>query len=153
MENMDKSDRNYTNGEITVFWKPGKCIHATTCYRELIEVFNPRKRPWINMDGAPSEEIIRVVKKCPTEAISFAYNKDLGKDKESSGMNLPDPVKVPEIRVMEDGPLVFFGEYHIIGPEGDELKPMKIQSFCRCGSSLTMPYCDGMHRKTGFNGK
>jgi uncharacterized Fe-S cluster protein YjdI len=150
---MDKSDRNYTNGEITVFWKPGKCIHATTCYRELLEVFNPRKRPWVNMDGASTEEIIRVVKMCPTQALSFAYNKDLEKDKESGEMSPPNPEKVPEIRVMEDGPLVFYGEFHIIDSEGKELKPMKIQSLCRCGSSLTMPYCDGMHRKTGFTGK
>ena len=88
MENMDKHDRNYTNGEITVFWKPGKCIHATTCYRELIEVFNPRKRPWVNMDGASSEEIIRVVKMCPTQALSYAYNKDLEQGKENGGMNI-----------------------------------------------------------------
>ncbi|NMB71943.1 MAG: hypothetical protein GYA22_07330, partial [Bacteroidales bacterium] len=71
---MDKHDRTYTNGEITVFWKPGKCIHATTCYRELIEVFNPRKRPWVNMQGAPTERIIEVVDKCPTQALSWQWN-------------------------------------------------------------------------------
>lgn len=153
MEEMDKYDRNYTNGEITVFWKPGKCIHATTCYRELIEVFNPRKRPWVNMDGASSEEIVRVVKKCPTQALSFAYNKDLEQNKESGGLNIPNSELVPEIRVMEDGPLLLRGEFHITDAEGNELRPMKIQSLCRCGSSLSMPYCDGMHRKNGFKAK
>jgi len=153
MEEMDKYDRNYTNGEITVFWKPGKCIHATTCYRELIEVFNPRKRPWVNMDGASSEEIVRVVKKCPTQALSFAFNKDLEQDKESGGLNIPNPERVPEIRVMEDGPLVLYGEFHITDAEGNELRPMKIQSLCRCGASLSMPYCDGLHRKNGFKAK
>jgi uncharacterized Fe-S cluster protein YjdI len=153
MEEMDKYDRNYTNGEITVFWKPGKCIHATTCYRELLEVFNPRKRPWVNMDGASSEEIIRVVKMCPTQALSYAYNKDLERDKESGGMNIPNPEQVPEIRVMENGPLVLYGEFHVTDAEGNELRPMKIQSLCRCGASLSMPYCDGTHRKTGFKAK
>jgi uncharacterized Fe-S cluster protein YjdI len=38
---METKDREYTNGEITVIWKPSKCIHVTTCYRELIEVFIP----------------------------------------------------------------------------------------------------------------
>ena len=81
---MDKTDRKYTNGEITVFWQPKKCIHATTCYRELIEVFNPRKRPWVNMDGASTEEIIRVVKLCPTQALTYKYNKDIEKEKQEA---------------------------------------------------------------------
>jgi len=153
MDNMDKKDRKYSNGEITVFWKPGKCIHATTCYRELIEVFNPRKRPWVDMDGAPSEEIIRVVKLCPTQALSFAYNKDLEQRNEKEGVITTEPEKVPEIRVMKDGPLVLHGEFRIIDTEGTELMPKKIQSLCRCGASLNMPFCDGTHRKTGFIGK
>jgi uncharacterized Fe-S cluster protein YjdI len=152
MDNMDKHDRKYTNGEITVFWKPGKCVHATTCYRELIEVFNPRKRPWVNMDGASSQEIIRVVKKCPTDALSFAYNKDLEQGNGGGEIITADPEKVPEIRVMEDGPLVLHGEFRIIDAEGNELKPKKIQSLCRCGASYNMPFCDGTHRKIGFIG-
>jgi len=153
METMDKYDREYTNGEITVFWKPGKCIHATTCYRELLEVFNPRKRPWVNMDGASSEEIIRVVKMCPTQALSVAYNKELKQGDKNEGVIIQEPEKVPEIRVMEDGPLVLHGNFRIIDAEGNELRPMKIQSFCRCGASHAMPYCDGTHRKIGFKGK
>ncbi len=146
---MDKNDRDYTNGEITVFWRPAKCIHATTCYRELIEVFNPRKRPWVNMNGASTQEIIRVVKLCPTKALDFAYNKDLNAGmKEQAQVAAPEDV--PELRVMADGPLIFRGNFRIKGTDGNELKPMKIQSLCRCGASYEMPYCDGTHRKTGF---
>jgi hypothetical protein len=105
------------------------------------------------MDGASSEEIIRVVKLCPTQALSFAYNNALEQDKEKSGKDLPNPEKIPEIRVMENGPFVLYGDFHIIDTEGNKLKPMKMLSLCRCGSSLSMPYCDGMHRKTGFTGK
>ncbi|HLO60740.1 MAG TPA: (4Fe-4S)-binding protein [Bacteroidales bacterium] len=149
---MDKTDRKYTNGEITVFWQPKKCIHATTCYRELIEVFNPRKRPWVNMDGAPTDEIIRVVKLCPTQALTFEYNKVIEKEKEQEAQAAVTEIDA-EVRVMEDGPIVLRGNFRIVDTSGNELKHMKIVSLCRCGASNDMPFCDGTHRKIGFTGK
>lgn len=149
---MDRTDRKYTNGEITVFWYPKKCIHATTCYRELIEVFNPRKRPWVNMDGAPTEEIIRVVKMCPTQALTFEYNKEIEKEKQEAAQAAVAEID-SEVRVMEDGPLILKGDFKIYGTDGTELKHMKITSLCRCGASNDLPYCDGTHRKIGFTGK
>jgi len=147
---MDKTDRNYTNGEITVFWQPKKCIHATTCYRELIDVFNPRKRPWVNMEGASTEEIIKVVKLCPTQALSFTYNSEV-ESEEASKVNSPEAM--PEARVMTDGPLVLRGSFTLYDTDGREMKSMKITSLCRCGNSNDLPYCDGRHRKIGYTGK
>lgn len=149
---MDKTDRKYTNGEITVFWHPKKCIHATTCYRELIEVFNPRKRPWVNMDGASTEEIIRVVKLCPTQALAFKYNKDMDGDKQAEINSSPKETDA-EARIMEDGPLVLKGSFILYDIQGNELKHFKMTSLCRCGASITLPFCDGTHRKIGYTGK
>lgn len=170
----DPRNRQYTNGEITVFWIPSKCIHATTCFRELIEVFNPGRRPWVNMEGAPTRRIIEVVNKCPTQAIFWKYNKDLSEaekaaqrdlGKEENPETLTDEVetdgmqdqvekrsriKPTNIRIMKDGPIVVDGNFKIIGANDNELKPTKLTSFCRCGSSRKMPYCDGTHRKIGF---
>jgi uncharacterized Fe-S cluster protein YjdI len=145
---MDKTDRNYTNGEITVYWQPRKCIHATTCYRELIEVFNPRKRPWVNMDGASTEEIVRVVKLCPTEALTFKYNSEIVPEKAPE-----QPEVLAEARIMEDGPIVLKGDFAIYDVDGRELRHLKITSLCRCGKTYNPPYCDGTHRKTGYTGK
>ncbi len=156
-DGRNRNDREYTNGEITVYWRPGKCIHATTCYRELIEVFNPRKRPWVDMKGASTEEIIRVVDLCPTSALTYKWNKDIDtKDEkpvsESGEEVTPADVKMPstEIRVMRDGPLLVKGNFRIIDADGIEKKQMKIATFCRCGKSGNMPFCDGSHRKSGF---
>lgn len=149
---MDKTDRKYTNGEITVFWQPKKCIHATTCYRELIEVFNPRKRPWVNMDGAPTEEIIRVVKLCPTQALSYKRNVDINAEN-NGDKDAGVQENLAEARVMEDGPLVLKGNFVLYDTDGKELRHLKMSSLCRCGASNNLPYCDGTHRKIGFTGK
>ena len=159
----DPRDRQYTNGEITVFWKPSKCIHATTCFRELLEVYNPGRRPWVNMEGAPTRKIIEVTNKCPTQAISWKYNKDmteaeLARNRQpAKGEETPETIN-PEankaeptkVTIMKDGPIVVEGEFRIIGPQGNELKSMLMTSFCRCGNSGSMPFCDGTHRKVGF---
>lgn len=155
---MDENNREYTNGEITVFWRPKECIHATTCFRELRSVFDPGKRPWVNMSGASTEEIIRIVDLCPTNALTYKWNKDLtNTSADSKAENLetiqapqPSTTPVTEIRVMPDGPLVVKGEFITIGTNGKEMKKMRITSFCRCGQSNNMPYCDGNHRKVGF---
>ena len=73
---MQEEIRHYTNNEITVVWKPTVCKHSTICWKGLIGVFNPRARPWINMDGATTERIIEQVKKCPSGALSFFPNGD-----------------------------------------------------------------------------
>jgi uncharacterized Fe-S cluster protein YjdI len=151
---MESKDRKYTNGEITVFWKPEKCIHATTCYTELIEVFNPRKRPWVNMNGASTQRIIEVVNKCPTDALTFSYNKDLAEGK-GAASKLDQPViseKPVEIQIMKDGPIVVTGKIKLTDNLGNVLKTYSITSFCRCGHSNNQPFCDGMHRKMGFEG-
>jgi len=73
---MGKTSHHYSNGDITVLWQPDLCKHSTLCWKGLIEVFNPKERPWINMDGASSEKIIEQVKKCPSGALSYYLNKE-----------------------------------------------------------------------------
>ena len=67
----------YTNDDITVVWKPNVCIHSSICWKGLIEVFNPKEKPWIKMDGATTERIIEQVKKCPSGALSYFMNDEI----------------------------------------------------------------------------
>ena len=155
---MDPQDRDYSNDDITVHWRASKCIHATTCYRELIEVFNPRKRPWVNMKGAPTERIIEIVMKCPTHALSYDWN-DPSKKSDKPGESLAAEAEkspaqekqVVNIKVMKDGPLVAEGIFKITGTDGQVVDSLRMTSFCRCGESYNMPYCDGSHRKISFS--
>ena len=159
---MEGENREYKNDDITLFWQPGKCVHATTCYRELIEVFNPRKRPWVNMAGAPTERIIEIINKCPTEALTFkwnddAKNKELENSKNSKLKTGVSPVfaepsiKPVIVQAMKDGPLVVQGTFDVFNEKGEKLKHMAMTSFCRCGASNNPPFCDGFHRKIGFS--
>jgi uncharacterized Fe-S cluster protein YjdI len=64
--------KRYSNGEITVVWKPTLCIHSGICARGLPLVFNPRRRPWIEVTAATTAEIVAQVAHCPSGALSIA---------------------------------------------------------------------------------
>ena len=63
--------KNYSNGDITVIWQPDLCIHSTKCFKGLPGVFDPQKRPWINMNEASTEDIRNQVEICPSGALSY----------------------------------------------------------------------------------
>jgi uncharacterized Fe-S cluster protein YjdI len=169
---MYQRSRKYSNGEITVYWKPSACIHASTCYMKLLDVFNPRKRPWVNMQGAPTEKIIEVVNQCPTEALAWKWDDEeknknvtesdanhikfkrpeIGESVKENQVLQVDQDNPLKIQVMKDGPILVEGSYLLTQPDGSIITMKGISSFCRCGSSNAIPFCDGTHRKIGFTG-
>jgi putative redox protein len=66
---------DYPNDDMTVVWKPEFCQHSGRCWSQLPEVFDYKLKKWIKPYGASSEKIIEQVKKCPSGALSFFYNK------------------------------------------------------------------------------
>ena len=72
---MSKTNiKKYSNDELTVVWKPDLCRHSTNCWKTLLPVFDPRRKPWIDMDAAPATEIIHTVENCPSGALSYYTN-------------------------------------------------------------------------------
>jgi len=69
---MPLQTHHYSNGETTVVWKPSLCTHSAICAKGLAEVFDPRRRPWIDMSKAETRQIIDQVRKCPSGALSIA---------------------------------------------------------------------------------
>lgn len=63
--------KHYSNGHVTVIWQPAKCIHSGVCVRGLPQVFNPQRRPWIDLAPATSEQIVAQVANCPSGALSI----------------------------------------------------------------------------------
>lgn len=72
---MKDITKKYSNGEVTIVWKPNLCIHSARCFHGLGEVFDPRKRPWITPEGSTTEKIIEQVKQCPSGALSYQMNE------------------------------------------------------------------------------
>jgi uncharacterized Fe-S cluster protein YjdI len=71
---MKDITRKYPGGGITVIWKPALCIHSTNCWKQLGNVFDPRKHPWVNMDGASPQQIAAQIDRCPSGALSYIRN-------------------------------------------------------------------------------
>jgi uncharacterized Fe-S cluster protein YjdI len=128
----------YSNDDLTVFWKPNKCIHSTLCWKQLKEVFRPTQRPWVNMQGADSDAIKAQVDKCPSQALSYEEKKEKVQREEKTN--------VPVIEVIDKGPLIFYGDV-VVRMNGEEKKNEKQTAFCRCGRSGNKPFCDGSHNK------
>jgi len=76
---VSESEKTYSNGEITIIWKPGICIHSGKCVQGLREVFNVSARPWINIDGAIPNRISKQVEQCPSGALSYIRNEKITK--------------------------------------------------------------------------
>lgn len=67
--------KKYSNGEITVHWKPQKCIHSEVCVKTLPGVYKPKESPWISVDKASSEELRSQVNSCPSGALTYTEDK------------------------------------------------------------------------------
>lgn len=146
---MKESALKYTNGEVTIVWKPRICIHSTICWKGatgLNSVFDPAKKPWIDPMGASTEKIIEQVKKCPSGALSFVMNN------EDATKSVDIELKAHnEVIVEKNGPLIIKGTITIKDQNGNIIEKKGSTSFCRCGLSQNKPYCDNSHEDSDFN--
>lgn len=145
---MPEKSHKYSNGEVTIVWKPESCIHSTLCWKGLKEVFNPAKRPWIEPNGASTERIIEQVRKCPSGALSYFMNNAVETDKTI----ISEEASILQIEVIPNGPYVIKTSCSIQHSDGRTENKFGTTALCRCGASQNKPFCDGHHRKTEFEG-
>ena len=72
----DSPKKEYSNGELTVVWKPKLCIHAGNCVKHLPQVYDPKARPWITVTNATTGELIEQINTCPSGALSYYMNSE-----------------------------------------------------------------------------
>jgi uncharacterized Fe-S cluster protein YjdI len=68
--------KEYTNGEVTIVWQSGKCIHSANCVKNNPDVFKPKEKPWITPEGSTTEKIIETINKCPSGALTYYLNQE-----------------------------------------------------------------------------
>jgi uncharacterized Fe-S cluster protein YjdI len=136
--------KEYSNKEIKVLWNPEKCIHAGECVKGLPQVFSRDSTPWIDIQRASSEDIMKVVDRCPSGALTYEKMQSEGGNRanESSA----------KIKVTKNGPLLVEGRCTLRDNKGKELAGQGPFALGRCGSSEKTPLCDGTHIKIGSDG-
>jgi len=136
--------KEYANEHIVVRWEPAYCIHSGRCFMGLPEVFDPGRRPWVDVSGADADTLADTIQQCPTGALHFR-RVDGGPQEEA-----PD---VPTITETHNGPMYIHGRVKIVNEEGDVLREDTRVALCRCGGSDNKPFCDGTHRRLKFRSR
>jgi CDGSH-type Zn-finger protein/uncharacterized Fe-S cluster protein YjdI len=123
-------DRRYPGAEGDITYNIRRCIHAEHCVHRLGQVFDPKRRPWIDPNAAPPEQIKPVIPVCP------------------SGATEPIPAG-NTITLWANGPLQLYGNLQIEGAKVAIAGETRA-TLCRCGSSYNKPFCDNTHKEVGF---
>lgn len=132
--------KEYSNGEVTVMWKPEICIHSAKCVKNLPKVFKPKEKPWIQMDHGTSEAIVNAVTACPSGALTYRRNNEQNIETQNTS-------EAMKVQVMDKGPLLVHGTITITHADGRVEEKDKITAFCRCSKTGNNPFCDGTHKQ------
>jgi|SRR6056297_189436 len=141
---MEAKAKTYANDEIEVTFDAKKCMHSEHCWRELGSVFDPKKRPWINPDGADAQRVRDQVARCPSGALSITFKNQENMSDQPSADN------AIEMKPLPNGPVMIQGNLKWKNKNGEEETVEGPCALCRCGASDNKPFCDGSHNKIGF---
>jgi uncharacterized Fe-S cluster protein YjdI/CDGSH-type Zn-finger protein len=136
-ESAISNARAYTAPGVTVFYDRGRCLHFAECVHGLPEVFDVKKRPWIQPENASAEQVAEVVRRCPSGALHY---------------RLEGPSEEPEqptrVVFVANGPINLRGNLSIDVPAGrmSEIRA----SLCRCRRTENEPFCDKACSRSGW---
>ena len=145
----DKRD-TYEGVTLTVYDNRGICQHSGFCTDRLNTVFHT-EGAFVTPSGGRMGEIIRVVRDCPSGALSYALDRV-----EARGQADWDGERARAIEVSKDGPYRITGGIALTDHDGAPVKRAEGSSvehyaLCRCGHSQNKPFCSGMHWYIDFN--
>ena len=130
----------YKGAAITIHDNRGICAHAGLCSEGLSAVFQLEHEPWIDPDAAQAEEIIAIVKSCPSGALSYSVE----------GKEQRDQAREPAVTGSQNGPYLVTGGPELVDVDWGEGASTEHFALCRCGASKNKPFCDGSHWSIQF---
>jgi CDGSH-type Zn-finger protein len=131
-------EKAYLGKGITVHFDLSVCAHVGICVRGLPEVFNVKKRPWIEPERADVDSLIELIRRCPSGALSYTVD----------GVRVDSFECTMGMEVVRNGPINVYGGVEL----QDDRSPKTADhySLCRCGKSGNKPFCDGAHLGARF---
>ncbi len=132
-ERTDAKDVHVWEGNsVRTFFNPNTCMHVFYCapLKEL------RKRE-LEGDADAAAEIIRVVKGCPSGALTYETKAEVPVP--------PAPADRADIEIMEGGEVRIQCAFDINTELPERLEGDRA-TLCRCGLSKNKPWCDGRHK-------
>jgi uncharacterized Fe-S cluster protein YjdI/CDGSH-type Zn-finger protein len=134
-------ERVYENADVEVTWEPRFCIHWAACIRGSSRAFNPRRKPWVDVNAESPERIAEIVARCPTGALHARF-----KDGRPAEVVPEAPAFLPTL----DGPMFVRGRIRLLDRAGQVIREDTRVALCRCGHSQNKPFCDDSHYSAGF---
>ena len=138
---MSKKKTLYTGKEVDVEWDGKLCIHIGECGQSEGDLFVGGRNPWCQPDLTTVDDVVDVVKRCPSGALSII-------EKNTSISESPNAENV--VSVSYNGPYFIRGDLAINGVEEDMSATKFRAALCRCGASKNKPFCDNSHEEIKF---
>lgn len=135
----DRMD-DYKGSEITIHDNRGVCSHRGNCTDNAPKVFRMGIEPWIDPDAQDAQETIRVIRTCPSGALSYTKDGALSKDWDHE----------QGIIITKNGPYDVQGSVGLEDLDGNTPESKEHYTLCRCGHSKNKPFCNGQHWYVNF---
>ena len=130
----------YVGKKITIYDNSGVYSRAGYYKHYSPAVFNNDRKSWIEPDADDPENTARIIRMCPSGALS--YTKD--------GVHYKDQDREPAITIWKNGPYYVFGGIELNDLKGSKPKSKEHYTLCRCGAPKTKPFCTWEHLDIDF---
>lgn len=134
-------EKIYEGEKIVVKDDRSICDHSGFCGNRVTNVWKMIRQTG---DTQVWAQIMAMVERCPSGALSYA----LDADSENVEPDLPE-----EVAIIPEGPLWVSGGISVERSDGQPFETRNRVTLCRCGASKRKPLCDGSHKEVGFTGE